>query len=154
MNPYEQGYIDQLRGTIDGAKTADGTKDAAAYRAGARTCRGDLEAERDKAENHPAQHFPAFPDWARRLTEFRAKIQLNAPEGEGTTAYEIAAKITAARDEALREAVAPVTGPITSRISAAIAELRATPNAFAEPEPGVKKPRKPKPTDDSQTSFL
>ncbi len=167
MNPFDQGYRDQLNGGPNPLREFASVtqsiteKDAAAYRSGARCCRSDLVAENDaialSRETGLANPGP-IPDWSRRLMEFRgtpgAGIVNNFPNGDKLAYVPEVARVVSTTEgfvalTDVREGQAVALDDLGTMKRAA-----PTPNAFAEPEPGAKKAKRPKPVDEGQGTFL
>lgn len=144
---FETGYLDKLSRNVNRGMLDSDESGAAAYRAGVRTCRADLEARKQKEEEETTDHSGrmqasdyAVPDWERRLGEFWAKLHPVAV-APALTVAEWAEDPNSGAPVALNPEPTPWGKTMIDR-------------ALADPEPGSKKPRKAKPVDDSQGSFF
>lgn len=161
MNCFEGGYVDQLKGACREDMLEGQGADATAYRAGARTCRADLDSEAlgpSIEEQSTLERADRLPSWRRRLGEFRAmagitpKMELGPGwiptyENPDNAHGEKPAEPIAETDHTnpainMRKAMAPGTSSTAKA------------HAFADPEPGAKKHRKAKPADEGQATFL
>lgn len=140
------------------------------------------EADLDEALPPPASYLAPVADWARRLSEFRVMAGVADPGDwvcpgcrwkgpkDALVTTDTGIKDNCPKCRAfcngpqVQRALAEIangtkppqseTKPPPDESKAPLSGSKTTPSAYAEPEPGARKPRKAKPVDDNQGTLF